>query len=334
MSESQAASKPVKPLKTWSYLQKARRRPSEYEIVSTGLHFSTDNPECPWELDPDISVNQWFRRYREGSVLTHQDWDGFRDPDEIVYRTYNIMQDGQESYIDGLLADFADRDHDAGLEPEWLETLALLYTPSRYVHHCEQMATAYLVQMAPASTISNCAIFQTGDCLRWLSHTAYRTRELANQWGRFGFAEHERSMWESHDAWRGFRELMERALVAYDWAEAFTAMNLVAKPAADEVLFRQLGYAARTYRDDLLSLMCDAALRDVERHRRWSSALVRYMLEQESNLEVLDKWVAEWVPLADAAIDAYCAALPDKRSAADEAKREAWAFRAGLGLSA
>ena len=333
MSEPQPTQK-SKPLKTWSHLQKARRRPNEYEIVSTNNHFSTDTPECPWELDENVAANQWFRRYREGSPLTHPDWDGFRDPDEVVYRTYNIVQDGQESYIDGLLADFHDREHDAGLEHEWVEALALLYTPGRYLLHAQQMAIAYLTQIAPASTISNCAAFQSGDRLRWLSHTAYRTRELANTWNGFGFVDGERTAWEQHEAWQGFRELMERALVAYDWGESFTALNLVAIPAADEVLFRQLGYAARTYRDDLLSLMCDAALRDVDRHRRWTAALARYMLEQDSNLEVLETWVGEWVPLADAAIDAYCAALPDRVTAADEAKREAWTFRAGLGLSA
>ena len=241
-----------KPLKTWSHLQKARKRPNEYTIVSTNLHFSTDVPDCPWELDPDLPANEWFRKNREGSPLKHPDWDAFRDPDELVYRTYNIQQDGQEHYVEGLLEDFAEREHDAGLEREWLDTLALLYTPSRYLLHGLQMGSAYLVQMAPASTISNCAIFQGGDCLRWLSHTAYRTRELANTWPALGFAEQERQRWEEEPAWQGFRELIERALVTYDWGEAFVALNLVARPATDEVLFRQLGRAARNYRDDFI----------------------------------------------------------------------------------
>ena len=45
MSDAQAAAD-AKPLKTWSHLQKARKRPNEYSIVSTNLHFSTDVPEC------------------------------------------------------------------------------------------------------------------------------------------------------------------------------------------------------------------------------------------------------------------------------------------------
>ena len=332
MSDAHAAAD-AKPLKTWSHLQKARKRPNEYSIVSTNLHFSTDVPECPWELDPALPVNAWFREHREGSPLGHPDWDAFRDPDELVYRTYNIQQDGQEHYVDGLLEDFAEREHDAGLEREWLATLALLYTPSRYLLHGLQMGSAYLVQMAPASTISNCAIFQAGDCLRWLSHTAYRTRELANAWSDQGFAERERQHWETAPAWQGFRELIERALVAYDWGEAFVALNLVARPAADEVLFRELGRAARDYRDDLLSLMCESALRDSERQRRWSGALVEFALGEEGNRQVLEDWLTRWVPLGDRAIDAWCAALPGADDPAAQARAAAATFRTGLGLS-
>ncbi len=37
-----------KPLKTWSYLTSGnRRRPSEYEVVSTGLHYHTLDQDKP-----------------------------------------------------------------------------------------------------------------------------------------------------------------------------------------------------------------------------------------------------------------------------------------------
>ena len=43
-------------------------------------------------------------------------------------------------------------------------------------------------------------------------------------------------------------------------------------------------------------------------------------------------WVARWAPLGDAAIDAWCAALPEGAGAAEEAKAAASAFRATLGF--
>jgi len=43
MSEVQV----LKPLKTWSHLATRRRKPSEYEIVSTNLHYNKRDPNAP-----------------------------------------------------------------------------------------------------------------------------------------------------------------------------------------------------------------------------------------------------------------------------------------------
>jgi len=322
----------LKPLKTWSHLAGRRRKPSEYEIVSTNLHFSTDNPDAPFELDPDFAMARWFKQYRNASALTHPDWNAFRDPDEIVYRTYNIQQDGQETYVLGLFEQFSARGHDAMLEPTWAGSLARLYAPARYLFHTLQMASAYLSQMAPASTISNCATYQAADSLRWLTHTAYRTCELAKTFPDIGLGRDERGYWEGDAAWQGWRKLVEQALVAWDWAESFTAFSLVIRPAVEEAVLRMLGEAGRRNGDTLLGLLTDAQLLDAQRHRRWAAALVRQALEQPGNREVLQRWIGRWEPLADAAVNAYSAALPDAADAAERARTAARAFRSGLGL--
>jgi len=321
----------LKPLKTWSHLAGRRKRPSEYEVVTTNLNYHTRNPDAPWELDPNLPMSKWYVKYRNQSPLKHPDWDAFRDPDEIIYRTYTVMQDGQEAYVTGLLDQFSNRGHDKSLAPAWVATLARLYAPSRYLFHTLQMASAYIQQMAPASTITSAATYQTADCLRWLSHTAYRTTELANAHPDAGFGVAERALWESDPAWQGFRELMERALVAWDWAEAFTVTNLVAKPAVEAALLAQLGVAARAHGDTLLDLLTQAQLRDAARHRRWSGALVKMALETEGNRHVLQNWLSKWTPLAERAIAVWCAALPG--SAPDAAIASATAFRKELGFA-
>ncbi len=322
----------AQPLKTWSHLATRRRKPSEYEIVSTNMHYTTDRPDAPFELDPNFPAAMWFKTNRNASPLKHADWNAFRDPDEIVYRTYNMIQDGQENYVFGLFDQFSERGHDAMLDPVWARNLARFYTPGRYLFHALQMGSAYLCQLAPASTISNAATFQTSDSLRWLTHTSYRTCELARAFPDFGFGTGERAIWENDPAWQGFRELAERALVAYDWAESFVALNLVARPAVEEAVLRGLGQAARHNGDMLLGLLTDAQLLDAERHRRWAAALVKMALETEGNREVLAGWLAKWVPLGEAAVDAYCAHLPDARDTAALARAAAADFRANIGL--
>ncbi|MBM4228824.1 MAG: toluene monooxygenase [Gammaproteobacteria bacterium] len=324
-----------KPLKTWSYLTTgARRRPSEYEVVSTGLHYHTRNPAQPFELSPDIPMAEWYKRYRNQSPLRYPDWDAFRDPDEMIYRTYNLVQDGQENYVWGLFDQFNARGHDQMLEADWVAFLARAYTPARYLFHALQMGSAYLHQMAPGSTITNCATYTSADHLRWVTHTAYRTRELANAYPALGFGARERQAWEALPMWQGYRELVERALVAWDWGEAFAAFFLVIKPAVEEVLFGALGNAARRHNDLLLGLLTQAQTRDAERHRRWVTALVEMARSVDGNHAVLDAWCRRWVPLGEAAIDSFCAALPEEGAeAAAQARAATRSFRAGMGLS-
>lgn len=322
----------LKPLKTWSHLATRRRKPSEYEIVSVGLHYSDRDDNAPFELDPNMFMARWYKKYRNASPLKHSDWNTFRDPDELVYRTYNMLQDGQETYVVGLFDQFSEREHDKALESTWAGTLARLYSPGRYLFHTLQMASAYVMQMAPASTITNCGAFQAADSLRWVSHAAYRTKELSQTFPDKGFGREERRYWETDPAWQGFRELMENVLVAWDWAETFVALNLVAKPAIEEAVLRKLGESGRHNGDTLLGMLTDAELLDAERHRRWASALVKMALGTEGNAEILKGWISKWEPLADAAIEKFCAALPDVPHAADDAKAATRRFRGSLGI--
>lgn len=324
-----------KPLKTWSHLVRNKRRPTEYEIVSTNMLWSTADRKAPWAMGSGVPMTQWYVKYRNQSPLKHADWDGFRDPDQLVYRTYNMIQDGQESFVDALLEDHSRNEHDLGLAPAAVELLARVYTPARFLIHTVQMASAYLVTMAPASTVENCFIFQSADQLRWVSRIAYRTAELKMTHPDAGFDRDERGHWENDDSWQGFRELMERTLVAWDWAEQFIALNLVAKPAIDEALLRQLAGLCRRSGDSLTALLLDAQMTDSARSRRWTTALVDYALKSgdAGNRAVIEGWLAKWVPLGDKAIEAFCLALgPEGAECARAAKAEAAKFRASLGL--
>lgn len=321
----------LKPLKTWSHLAGRRRRPSEYEIVSTNLLWHMRDQAQPWDVAQTGPMSDWYRKYRNQSPITHSDWDAFRDPDELVYRTYNILQDGQETYVEGLLDQHNEEEHDKGLPAEWVNSLAQLYTPGRYLLHTAQMDSAYVMHMAPSSTIANCAAFQAADQLRWVSNIAYRTAELGQTHPSVGFGSVERDRWEHLPAWQGFRELMEKTLAAYDWAENFVALNLIAKPAIDEAFFRQQAVSARRHGDTLFALTAEAALRDSERSRRWTTELVKHLRTGgPENLATLQQWVRKWTPLSENAINAFCADLPDNGEAAANAIAATERFRADL----
>ena len=78
--------------------------------------------------------------------------------------------------------------------------------------------------------------------------------------------------------------------------------------------------------------MADNQMRDSERSRRWSAALVAFSLENEANAAVLRGWIEKWMPLAREAVATYCGALPEQDDATDAALAAVEAFHRSLGL--
>ncbi len=295
-------SRPTRKLKTWSAFGQLRRIPSEYEIVTHGLNYtSRPGRATALESNPTTPVNMWYLTYRDKSPLQAGDWNGFRDPDEMTYRKYVTMQDEQETVVEGVLDEYGSAEHDKSLSGEWAQCLAALFTPTRFPVHALQMSTAYLAHMAPSSYISNCAVFGAGDLLRRVSLVAYRTRQLADA-GATSIGTGERRTWERNDAWQPAREVLEKLLVAYDWGECFVAMNLVVRPTLDEILIRQLADLAHDNNDDLTWLLLSNLAVDADRCARWSTALARFAIEQrDGNRDVLRRWSDRWAPRAEAA---------------------------------
>jgi toluene monooxygenase system protein E len=291
----------IRKLRTWSRLGQIRRVPSEYEIVTHDTNYTTRKERiAALESNPSSPVNMWYLTYRDRSPLSAEDWHGFRDPDELTYRNYVTMQDEQETVVEGILDEFGKVNHDAALSPLWLRVLSTVFTPLRYPTHAFQMMQAYLGQIAPSSYITNCTAFAAADQLRLVSLVAYRTRQLQMAHPNAGFATGERQIWETHPDWQPARRALETALVAYDWGECLTAVNLVLYPTLSEILLRQLGIVAETNHDQLTWLLLSHLSIDAERNSRWSAALARYAIQKRpENASVLQRWVQRWTPRAN-----------------------------------
>jgi toluene monooxygenase system protein E len=294
---------PSRKRRTWSGFGEIRRVPTEYEVVTHDLNFTNrKNRTAALESNPTSPANMWYLTYRDRSPLQAEDWNGFRDPDEITYRKYVTVQSEQETVLEGILDQFDKAGHDANLSPQWVQFLATVFTPLRYPAHALQMTQAYLGQIAPSSYITNCAAFGAADLLRLVSTVAYRTRQLQKAHPDSGFATGERQIWESHSGWQGTRKALETALAAYDWGECLTAVNLVIRPTLNEIWFGRLGEVARANNDELTWLVLSNLARDTERNARWSAALARYAIEKRpENAEALRRWVRRWEGRADEA---------------------------------
>lgn len=298
-----------KPLKTWSLLGDVRRKPSPYEVVTAKFHYHFRRDPAPFELDPEVPLNLWYLKHREGSALMVEDWEGFRDPAKLTYRDYVLRQDKQEVYVDHLIDQHEAAGSAAALDPAWVTTLEHLFVPLRFPLHTLQMTAIYIGQMAPSSFITNCSNFQAADELRRIQRFAYWTKVLANAHGdRLADTDTARGPWVGDAAWQPLRELVENLLITYDWGEAFAALDLAVKPAIDQLVNGQLAELARRNGDELLANLLIALRTDSERSRDWGSALVSYATERDASLTgLLDGWKADWQPRAIAACEPLAA---------------------------
>jgi hypothetical protein len=286
------------PLKTWSAFANLGRRPSEYEIVTHKMNHTLR--DIPLELGPDSHGNRWLKRHRDGVALKVQDWNAFRDPDQLTYRKYVTCQDKSETYLDGVIHEFA-RIGGAESGPDFLQTCL---TPSRYLAHGLQMMSAYLQQLAPSTYVGNCAAFQAGDQLRRVQRVAYRTKQLDRAYPERLFGKTERIAWEQLAQWQGLRKGIERLLVTFDWDDVFVGLNLVVKPLADELTLRQFAIVARHLNAEFDALIADNLFLDAERSHRWSAALTRFAIADDcANRKHLDALVAKWRPLGEEIVE-------------------------------
>jgi toluene monooxygenase system protein E len=292
-----------RPRRTFSVFGDVRRMPSEYEIVTHAQNWTLrGNRAATFEQNPSSAANLWFLTYRDNSPLRAENWDAFRDPDALTYKAYVNLQADAEAKVGGVLETHAAVGADAGLDAESVALLAHLLTPSRYLCHGFQQVQAYIGYMAPSSYITNAAGFATADFLRRVTLVAYRTRELQLAHPESGIGAAERIVWEEHDGWQPARKAVEYALVSYDWAEAFTALDLVLAPTLDDVLLTQLGQVARRRGDEETWLLTWFLAEDSRRRARWSRALADLAVDQRpENRAVLAKWIDRWSALADEA---------------------------------
>jgi len=290
-----------RPRRTFNTFGDVRKMPSEYEIVTHAQNWTLrQNRAATFEQNPSSAPNLWFLTYRENSPLKAENWDAYRDPDALTYKAYVNLQSEAEAKVHGVLEAHAEAGADATLDPGSVALLGHLFTPSRYLYHGFQQVEAYIGYMAPSSYITNAAGFSTADFLRRVTTIAYRTRELQIAYPDSGIGSAERSLWEERDEWQPARKAIEYALVSYDWAEAFTAVNLVLAPTLDDVLLTQLGQVAKSNEDDLTWLLTSFLAEDARRRGRWSRALADLAIAQRpENRAVLGKWVSRWSALAD-----------------------------------
>jgi toluene monooxygenase system protein E len=309
------------PMKTYSHLLGQRRMPSEYEIATSKLHYYVGRG-----FEVEVPLSAWYQKYQVASALKMDDWDTFRDPRETTYTTYTALHKDAEAHVSGVFRSIAESDYDAMLSGEWVAVLERVLAVARYPFHGLQMVAAYVGQIAPSGRITIACALQAADEMRRVQSFAYRMAQL--RVGRPGFGDNAMGAWVADEAWQPMRN--------YDWAEAFTALNLCAKPLLDELLLVEFGELSRRHGDYLLRELCFSLNEDCKWQRSWSEALVRLARDARAdNRRVLSDWASRWVaPCEQAARSLGDAMGRDGAASAERAIENARSFREQLGVGA
>ena len=296
--------------KTYWHLLPQRRMPSEYEIVTSKLLCYTREGFTGKRFEIDVPLLDWYRRYQEESPLVCSSWEKFRDPRETTYTKYTELQREKEIFVDEILDEIERTGYDTLLRPSWLQFFAKVIAPFRYPGHGFQMIASYIGQMAPSGRITIAGALQSADEMRRIQRIAYRIRQLQRLHPEF--AVDSRDLWQSDALWQPLRQVVEKLLVAYDWAESFVGLNLVVKPLIDELFMKYFSDVALAEEDYLLGQIFYSLNADCQWHREWSASLVRTALEDDlRNRETIQAWIRQWYPLAIRAVDAFAIFLQD-----------------------
>ncbi|HVI09521.1 MAG TPA: hypothetical protein VND65_14625 [Candidatus Binatia bacterium] len=294
--------------KTYWHLMQQRRMPSEYEIVTSKLLCYTGEGFTGKRFELDVPLKDWYRRYQEESPLVCSSWEQFHDPRETTYTKYTQIQRDKETFVDGILEEIDSTGYDARLRPEWLHTFARLIAPLRYPWHGFQMIASYIAQMAPSGRITITAALQSADEMRRIQRVAYRIRQLQRIYP--GFADDSKALWQADPMWQPLREVVEKLLITYDWAESFVGLNLVVKPLIDALFMTRVSELALRQDDYLLGQVFFSLNEDCQWHRQWSEALVQMAIaDNPRNRETIEAWIQLWRALADRAGSAFSEAL-------------------------
>ena len=296
--------------RTWPALEKKLKgkKPTEYQITTYKLHyhFVGHDKKPRMEIDPEYRMVKWYEKYREGSSFRVDDWDDFEDPNQVVYWHYNIKSDNSENFIDHLLEEAEVNNYDENLDVEWLRHIAAFYGVMRYPYHALQMISMYVAQIAPASSITNCHAFEGMDNLRILQRIAYRIAMLNKTHPELGFGQKDKERWEKDKMFQPLREVIEKALIVYDWGESFSTLNLVLKPLVDELFLVQFSKLCLMNGDHVLADMNGNFYLDTLRNYRWIKALAKFSIERNPNNEkVLENHVTKWAPKTIKALESF-----------------------------
>jgi hypothetical protein len=294
-----------------------RRRLSEYEEVTRLLQWHP-----PYHMDggarPRYAV--WADA---NSALLSGDWDAYRAPDKLYYRTYTTQQAKADRAVSTAFEFAGETDALAHVDAARLDRLRELIPALQYPEWGLCIANQYVTRFAMSSWIAGAAEFMMFDELRH-----------AQLYGRLGLAFDEahggfdqgRERWMSAARLQPMRRVIEEYMALLDWGQSFIVGGLIVEPLLTEAAGAVLTDGAVRAGDWLVPFACQSILNDKRRHRADVEAFVTMVTQDPEhgpgNVALIDTWCQLWKPQTTDAVRQLAGDSPAVLEAI--ANAEAW----------
>jgi NAD(P)H-flavin reductase/ferredoxin len=240
--------------------------------------------------------------------LRSSDWYAFRDPAEQWERTYyqraaageNQIESAMRSAVqEGLIADFT---------PDWITFLKANLQVAAYIEHGLWFALATIGRDCLSDSVATCVCLQAAMKQRSAQALVLYAMDLEEHHGPFPI-EAAREAFLNEEHWQPTRRYVERLAATKDWGEVIVAANVCFEPVVGTMLRRELGIrAAAGCGDTVTPVIAQVANQEWEWARGWTTELIRTLLADREhgahNRTMIDTWLADWQPGAQAAADA------------------------------
>jgi hypothetical protein len=257
------------------------------------------------------------------SALLCGDWDAYRAPDKLYYRTYTAQQ-AQADRAVSTAFEFAGETGALGrVDAARVDGLRELIPALQYPEWGLCIANQYVTRFAMSAWIAGAAEFMMFDELRHAQ--LYGRLGLAFDEARGGF-DQGRERWMSSARLQPVRKVIEEYMALLDWGQSFIVGGLIIEPLLTGAAYAVLTDGAVSAGDWLVPFACQSILNDKRRHRADVQAFVTMVTQDlehgPANVALIDTWHQLWKPQTTEAVRLLAGDSPAALEAI--ASTEAW----------
>jgi hypothetical protein len=289
------APKPVLDLDTEASASPKARRLNEYEEVTQLLQW-----HGPYHVQGDRPAHKVWTD--ESTELQCSDWEAYRTPDKLYYRTYTTRQARAGRSV-ATAFEFAQSDGQlANVDPARVELLRNVIGVLQYPDWGLCVAHQNATRFALSSWIAGATSFMMFDELR---HAQLYGR-LAMAYGEHydGFDD-PRPAWMDEPRFQPSRRVIEETMADLDWGKTIVLADLIVEPLLTSAAHAVLTTGSLTAGDGLTPFVCRSIEDDKLRHRESAAAFLRLVCHDatvgDANRERVAAWAEALLPRVHAA---------------------------------